>query len=117
MGLADRDDMRSERQDEHFFNRRGEPPRTSKLAIVLFLLGTGFAGGPRPAVAQAEQPTPAPAPAPESPHVQKKQLCDYLDEQIKWIDAMARQPQSGRKQDWLSARRKEARDEQFRIRC
>ena len=112
MGLADRDDMRSERQDEHF-NRRSEPPGTSRPAIVLFLLVIGFASGPRPAVAQADQTTPAP----ESPHVQKKQLCDYLDEQIKWIDAMARQPQSGRKQDWLSARRKEVRDEQFRIRC
>lgn len=64
-------------------------------------------------IAQAEQPL---AQA-ESPHLLKKQRCEYLDEQIKRIDARARQPLSAGEQDWLAARRKEHRDEQFRIRC
>lgn len=64
-------------------------------------------------VAQSEQPMSQT----ESPHLLKKQRCDYLDEQIKWIDARARQPLGAGEQDWLAARRKEHRDEQFRIRC
>lgn len=68
---------------------------------------------PPPQVTQTEQ---ASAQA-ETPHLLKKQRCNYLDEQIKWIDARARQPLSAGEQDWLAARRKEYRDEQFRIRC
>lgn len=43
--------------------------------------------------------------------------CEYLDAQIRRFDAMARQPQSGQMQDWISEQRKQARDRQFRIRC
>jgi hypothetical protein len=46
-----------------------------------------------------------------------KTRCAALDEGIKRIDDQARQPQSGQSQDWLAARRKELRDEQFRIPC
>ncbi|MEO7641998.1 MAG: hypothetical protein ABIU07_11340, partial [Ramlibacter sp.] len=42
MGLADRDYMRSHRQDEHF-SRHSEPPGTSTLKIVLFWLVIAFA--------------------------------------------------------------------------
>lgn len=43
--------------------------------------------------------------------------CKALDAQIQHYDSMARQPQSGQMQDWISAQRKKARDRQFRIRC
>ncbi len=43
--------------------------------------------------------------------------CDALDARVKHYDAMARQPQSGQMQDWISAERKKARDQQFRMRC
>lgn len=47
----------------------------------------------------------------------RKAQCDALDARIKHYDAMARQPQSGQMQDWISAERKKARDQQFRLRC
>lgn len=43
--------------------------------------------------------------------------CKALEAQIQQYDAMARQPQSGQTQDWISARRTEARNRQFQIRC
>ena len=43
--------------------------------------------------------------------------CQRIDAEIIQLDAMARQPQSGQMQDWISQHRKELRDRQFRIRC
>lgn len=43
--------------------------------------------------------------------------CASLDARIKWVDAMARQPQDAPMQDWLSNERKAARDRQFRLHC
>jgi hypothetical protein len=43
--------------------------------------------------------------------------CKWLDERIRHLDSMARQPQSASTQDWISKKRKEARDRQFRLRC
>ena len=43
--------------------------------------------------------------------------CAALDARIKWIDAMARQPQGAPTQDWLANEKKLARDRQFRLRC
>lgn len=43
--------------------------------------------------------------------------CAALNDQVANYDAMARQPQSGQMQDWISRQRKAARDEQFRMRC
>lgn len=43
--------------------------------------------------------------------------CKSIDAEITQLDAMARQPQSGQMQDWISQQRKERRDRQFRIRC
>jgi len=47
----------------------------------------------------------------------RKTQCTALDAQIQRYDAMARQPQSGQTQDWLSAQRKTARDRQFQLHC
>lgn len=47
----------------------------------------------------------------------KKSECTWIDERIKYLDAMARQPQSGQMQDWITAERKRLRDRQFRIPC
>lgn len=43
--------------------------------------------------------------------------CKALKANVAHYDAMARQPQSGQMQDWLSAQRKTARDRQFKLRC
>jgi hypothetical protein len=43
--------------------------------------------------------------------------CRALDAQIVNYDAMARQPQSGQTQDWITAQRKKVRDRQFEIKC
>lgn len=51
-----------------------------------------------------------------NPHF-KKNKCDALEARIRSIDAEARQPQSAQTQDRLAMWRKEARDEQFRLRC
>ena len=73
--------------------------------------------------AQSLYPAPAPAqPAapqaqPRTPRETYQGPCEALDQRVVHLDAMARQPQSGRKQDWISAERKKARDEQFRLRC
>lgn len=43
--------------------------------------------------------------------------CASLEAEIAWLDAAARQPQSAGTQDDLRARRKQARDRQFALRC
>jgi hypothetical protein len=43
--------------------------------------------------------------------------CKALDEHIKSLDAMARQPQSGQMQDWIRDRRKQDRDRQYQLSC
>lgn len=43
--------------------------------------------------------------------------CKALEERIKAIEAQQRQPQSGQEQDRLAAEKKQARDEQFRLKC
>jgi hypothetical protein len=56
-------------------------------------------------------------PAAVDPNVQRQALCQAYEQEIKWTDERARQPLSGQEQDWLAAKRKKARDEQFRLRC
>lgn len=84
-------------------------------------------------VADAEPPLPAASPsvyagtqatsttvqgwAPQPHAYDPRATCAALDQAIAGYDAQARQPQSGQMQDWISARRKEARDQQFRLRC
>jgi len=43
--------------------------------------------------------------------------CKAISTEIASIDAMARQPQSGSTQNWISDRRRALRDTQFRNRC
>ncbi len=43
--------------------------------------------------------------------------CKALDASITQYDAMARQPQTGQMQDWITGEKKKARDRQFRIHC
>lgn len=43
--------------------------------------------------------------------------CSDINERIQYLDALARQPQSGQTQDIISAERKQLRDRQFRIQC
>ena len=43
--------------------------------------------------------------------------CQSLDASIRQYEAMARQPQPGQMQDWIAARKREARDRQFKLRC
>jgi hypothetical protein len=68
-----------------------------------------------------QRPSPAPQmnapPAAVDPNMQRQALCQSYEQEIKWIDARARQPLSGQEQDWLAAKRKKARDEQFRLHC
>jgi hypothetical protein len=68
-----------------------------------------------------QRPSPAPqvvaTPAAVDPNVQRQALCQAYEQEIKWTDERARQPLSGQEQDWLAAKRKKARDEQFRLRC
>ena len=46
-----------------------------------------------------------------------KAECVALEERIKYLDSLARQPQSGQTQDWIRSERKKARDPQFGVRC
>ena len=43
--------------------------------------------------------------------------CKALDASITQYDAMARQPQTGQMQNWITGEKKKARDRQFRIHC
>ena len=43
--------------------------------------------------------------------------CQSLDEQIKALDAAARQPQSAQAQDRIASSKKQARDRQFQLKC
>lgn len=52
-----------------------------------------------------------------SDYAAMKAECAALDEHIKYLDAMARQPQSAQTQDWMRDERKKARDRQSRIPC
>lgn len=52
-----------------------------------------------------------------SPLPSKGAECKALDAQITQFDAMARQPQSGQMQDWITGEKRKARDRQFNIKC
>ena len=74
-----------------------------------------------PPVAQATTPDPASTaiaqanPGPDYAGI--KAECAWLEARIKYLDDLARQPQSGQVQDWIRDERKKARDRQFRVRC
>ncbi|WPG40314.1 hypothetical protein [Variovorax sp. EBFNA2] len=43
--------------------------------------------------------------------------CKVLDDRVRELDSMARQPQSASSQGWIAEERKKARDQRFRIGC
>lgn len=43
--------------------------------------------------------------------------CQSLANSIQQFESMSRQPQTGQMQDWITARKREARDRQFQLRC
>lgn len=43
--------------------------------------------------------------------------CKALAAQVTNLDAMARQPQSGQTQDWITSEKRKVRDRQFQLRC
>ena len=67
---------------------------------------------PPPAVQVSETSAATPFPA-----VDRKAVCDPLDDRVRELDAMARQPQTASMQDWIRSERKSVRDAQFRMRC
>ena len=58
----------------------------------------------------------APAAAPE-PAIDHGRRCAALEDRVRELDAMAREPHSAPMQDWIRSQRKLARDTQFRLRC
>jgi hypothetical protein len=67
---------------------------------------------------------PPPAPAQQPSQIGRAAVasdtggeCALLDEHIKRLDAMARQPQSGATQDWIRTERQAARSRQAHLRC
>ena len=59
----------------------------------------------------------APQQQTQSTVTNNKVTCTDLEGRIANLDAMARQPQSGQTQDWITAERWRLRDIQFRIHC
>ena len=76
---------------------------------------------PVPPTAQATAPAPASNAVaqanPGTDYAAIKAECMWLEGRIKYLDDLARQPQSAQMQDWIRDERKVARDRQFRIRC
>jgi hypothetical protein len=54
--------------------------------------------------------------APQAQNLRSSE-CAMLEAEVQRLDAMARQPQSGQMQDWIKARRMEARSRQAALRC
>lgn len=74
-----------------------------------------------PKAAQETQPPTQLAAIPESTlssdRAATNAKCAALDERVKYLDAMARQPLDGQTQDWIRSERKMTRDTQARIPC
>lgn len=74
-----------------------------------------------PTVIHTEEPAQLPHTFAQSEQganqVAMKAECNALDDRVKYLDAMARQPQSGQMQDWIREERKKMRDRQARIPC
>ncbi len=72
--------------------------------------------GPGRSAVPAAAPAPVVVQAPQ-PHPSQAITCPGLARYIEELDAWARQPQSGQMQDWITARKREVRDQQFRLKC
>ncbi len=66
---------------------------------------------------QAPSPSPRSSPVVQGNSQGRSDECKALDAHITRLDAMARQPQSGERQDWLRSQKQKARDRQFQLRC
>jgi hypothetical protein len=53
----------------------------------------------------------------ENPQAVRQATCEGIRAEINNIDAQARQPQSGRFQDWIKQRRQTLSDQRFRMQC
>ena len=69
---------------------------------------------PRPKSPRATDVGP---PAPPTAAQLKAQRCKRLDQLVAALDDLARQPHSGSEQDRITRQRRDARNEQFRLRC
>lgn len=77
-----------------------------------------MAKGQRDKAANLQQPAPVqPGYQQQAPAPNKQLTCQSLESRIKQLDSMARAGGTAQQLDWIAARRKEARDEQFRLRC
>ena len=80
-----------------------------------------MAAVPVPPAAQATAAAPASTVVaqanPGTDYAALKAECTWLEGSIKYLDDLARQPQSAQMQDWIRGERKVARDRQFKIRC
>ena len=54
---------------------------------------------------------------PQPPQSTRNAECASLAQTVLNLDAQARQPQTGQMQDWIKARRQQARDQQYRLQC
>ena len=70
-----------------------------------------------PVYASTAQPANAPVIVQAPPTVDTGLDCGELERRIKELDAWARQPQTAQMQDLITARKREARDRQFRLKC
>ena len=70
-----------------------------------------------PATSQEQSPPITAQVNPGVSNAAVKTECATLEASIKYLDSMARQPQSGQTQDWIREERKKARDRQVRIPC
>ena len=80
-------------------------------------LADGFRPPPAAAAPARAVPPPQASAAPAAPALDPRAECATLARQIEQWDALARRPQSGQSQDWITARRNEARTRQFSLRC
>ena len=79
-------------------------------------MGVGF-GPSNLALAIALHEHNETATAPLSAAEWKVKLCKELDLKVAALDDLARQPHTGSEQDRISRQRRDARNEQFRLRC
>jgi hypothetical protein len=93
---------------------------TSSVTVSTANVGTvAPTAPPEPAVQITQQVVGQQAPAMQTQGTDatKQVECDYLEMEIKRIDAAARQPQSGQTQDALAEQRKKVRSRQFALHC
>lgn len=54
---------------------------------------------------------------PNSPGADRQSECKALADQISRYDAMARQPQAGQSQDWITSQKRTAQSQQSQLKC